>query len=151
MSLYNGLWMNAKERSLVVIQHLLIFPEMFSKSISRATCAAWDSSFLWRPLYSVFLFHFVNICGQHKNENILDKHSNLLSQFRLITLSYIMWCGINSQALFGLLNQRFSYGTLASVTFFPDDTQAGWLIKLADVPVAILWMRENCTCARFLV
>lgn len=144
--------MNAKERKLVVIQHLLIFLEMFSKSISRATCAAWDARVLWCHLYSIFLFHFVNICGKHKSENILGKHSNLLSQFRLITLSYTMWPGINSQALFGLLNQRFSSRTLGSVKAFFSKWCATWMInKLSDVPVTILCMRENCVCAWFVM
>lgn len=47
---------------------------------------------------------------------------------------------------------------------FLNDMQAGWLIKVANVPVAILWTREeerdfpfmsthteNCVCAKFLL
>lgn len=54
-----------------------------------------------------------------------------------------MWPWVNSQALFSLLNQWFLIKHLKVLEVFLNDMQAGWLIKVTNVPVAIIWTGEE--------
>lgn len=54
-----------------------------------------------------------------------------------------MWPWINSQALFSLLNQWFLVKHLKVLEVFLNDVQAGWLIKVTNVPVTIIWTGEE--------